>query len=387
MMNRMLWMVAAATVLGGCQSVKTTEESEAPHWMVCVNDQRYTQVDGNHHVYENPKAGSLTMMDVSTFPPKSILRQEGIPCSLFGPPTCVSVTPDQRFALVAAAMKVDPDDPIKQIPDNRLCVIRLMPAPIEIVQQLELGRQPSGVEINRAGTRALVANRADGSVSLLSLSKMGKVDLIETFVVAEPESSVSHAAFSPDGSRVLVTLNKASTVLFCSLENDRLEVLQKIEAGDGPYCAEFTPGGQSAVVGNVYAGSLTVLQVDDREATVIDTIPVGILAEGIDISPDGRWMVVNCLENTNMRSDNPAHRESAMVVLLQKQGQTFVVMDSIRVDGIPQAAVFTPEGQHVAVASNEEQSIRFYRIADGELHATDVEVNCSGGPAAMRISM
>jgi len=386
-MNRWFGYIAAATgLLTGCQTLDRPQSNAAPRWMVCANDQRFTQVGGFPHVYENPKAGSLTVMDVSTFPPGSLARVESVPCSLFGPPTCVAVAPNQHYALVASAMTLDPVDSSKQIPDTRLSVVRLMPGPVEIIQQMELGQQPSGVEINRAGTRALVTNRADGSVSLLTLSVDGKVERLKTFSVAAPESSVSHAAFSPDGRRVLITLNKAGKVLFGSLENDELKVLQAIDSGDGPYCVEFTPDGQSAVVGNVYAGSLTVLQIGDREAKAVDTIPIGILAEGLDISPDGQWMVVNCLENTALKPEDPAYRKTAMIVLLQKQQQTFVVVDSIRTGGIPQAAVFTPDGRHVAVGVNAEQRIRFYRVADGTLRETGVAITCSGGPAAMRIA-
>lgn len=360
--------------------------SAEPQWMVCVTDQRYTQVDGNEHVYAEPKAGALMAMDVSTFPPRSFQCLENLPASLIGPPVSVAVAPNQQVALVTGAMKVNPDNPDEQIPDTVLSVVRLMPGDPEIIQQIALGQQPSGVEISRDGTRVLVANRAEGTVSLLSLAEDGRVELIKTFPVASPESSVSHAAFSPDGSRALITLNKAGKVLFCSLENDRLDVLQEVVCGNGPYCAEFTPDGQGAVIGNVYGGTLSLLKITSQSAAVVDTIPVGILAEGIDISPDGQWLVVNCLENTNMKAGNPAHRDSAMVVLFQKQGGTFVVMDSIRVDGIPQAAVFTPDGQYVAVASNEKQAVRFYKRENAQLKETDVEIPCVGGPAAMRIA-
>jgi DNA-binding beta-propeller fold protein YncE len=383
-MKNPVWMIGVAAALVGCRSVKPDHH---PRWMVCMNDQRYTQAGGDEHVYKNPKHGSLVAMDVSAFPPRSFQCLENVPASLIGPPVSVAVAPSQQYALVTGAMKVNPENPAEQIPDTVLSVVRLMPGTPEVIQQIHVGQQPSGVEISRDGKRALVANRADGTVSLLSLAEDGHVEPIKTFSVTSPESSVSHAAFSPDGSRVLITLNKAEKVLFCSLDNDQLNVLQEVVCGDGPYCAEFAPDGQSAVIGNVYGGTLTVLQINDQTAIAVDTIPVGVLAEGIDISPDGQWLVVTCLENTNMKPDNPAHRNTAMVVLLQKQGQTFVVMDSIRVAGIPQAAVFTPDGRHVAVASNEEQSIRFYRVVDGELRATKINVNCSGGPAAMRISM
>jgi DNA-binding beta-propeller fold protein YncE len=369
--------------LAGCHMPETLP---APRWMVCANDQQLQALDGDYRVVADPRPGSLTLMDISVMPPRNVTDLDGIPCSLVGPPTCLAVTPDQRLVLVASAMRIDPSDPSRQIPDNRLSVVRLSPGTPGTIQQIEVGWQPSGVEISRDGTRALVANRADGSVSLLAISAGGSVGLVGTFAVAPPESSVSHAAFSPDGRRALITLNKAGALLFCSLENDRLEVLQKISAGNGPYCAEFTPDGRSAVIGNVYGGTLTILNINGREAVAVDTIPVGILAEGLDISPDGQWLAVNCLENTAMPPDSPGYRETGMVVLLQRQRQTFVVVDSIRTGRIPQSAVFTPDGQYVAVGCNAERNIAFYRIRNGRLRDTGIRIPASGGPAAIRIS-
>jgi DNA-binding beta-propeller fold protein YncE len=53
---------------------------------------------------------------------------------------------------------------------------------------VEVGKQPSGMAINRAGTLALVANRADDSVSVLSID--GKnVKLVDTVSVASPAAA------------------------------------------------------------------------------------------------------------------------------------------------------------------------------------------------------
>ncbi|MCF7818232.1 MAG: hypothetical protein K9M54_10155 [Kiritimatiellales bacterium] len=325
--------------LAGCHMPETLP---APRWMVCANDQQLQALDGDYRVVADPRPGSLTLMDISAVPPRNVTDLDGIPCSLVGPPTCLAVTPDQSLVLVARAMRIDPSDSSRQIPDNRLSVVRLSPGTPGTIQQIEVGRQPSGVEISRDGTRALVANRADGSVSLLAISADGRVGLVGTFAVAPPESSVSHAAFSPDG--------------------------------------------RSAVIGNVYGGTLTVLNINGREAVAVDTIPVGILAEGLDISPDGQWLAVNCLENTAMPPDSPGYRETGMVVLLQRQRQTFVVVDSIRTGRIPQSAVFTPDGQYVAVGCNAERNIAFYRIRNGRLRDTGIRIPASGGPAAIRIS-
>ncbi|MDQ8193682.1 Nramp family divalent metal transporter [Coraliomargarita sp. SDUM461004] len=368
-----------------------TDESTAlippESWMVCVTDQRYTQVGGGERIYSNARPGALLAINAAALPQLEVKHLASIPTSLIGPPTSVAITPNNRYALVTAAMQVDPNNSQKQIPDTRLSVVSLSDEVPTIVQSIELGFQPSGVDINAAGTRALVANRADGTVSLIEIMDSPEpVHLLGTFSVASPESSVSHVVFSPNGQRALITLNKADAVLYVSVENDEVNVLQRIEGRDGPYAADFSPEGGLAVIGNVDDGTVTVLKVEVDHVEAYDTIPIGILAEGVDISPDGRWLAVNCLDNSNQSPENPAYRSSGMVMLLERQGSTFVACDLIRVGGIPQAAVFTPDSRYLGVASNTEQDIRFYEISKHRLRDTRINVACPGGPAAMRIA-
>jgi DNA-binding beta-propeller fold protein YncE len=72
---------------------------------------------------------------------------------------------DESFALVTAAMKVDPADPTEQVPDDKLSVIDLKSSPPKVTQTVTVGKGAAGVSINKAGTLALVANRSEGTVS------------------------------------------------------------------------------------------------------------------------------------------------------------------------------------------------------------------------------
>ena len=78
-----------------------------PHLMICANDQRFILTDGLGQIHSNPGLGSLSVLDFSMFPPKAN-HLANVPCSVIGPPTCVAITPDESIALVASAMKVDP---------------------------------------------------------------------------------------------------------------------------------------------------------------------------------------------------------------------------------------------------------------------------------------
>jgi DNA-binding beta-propeller fold protein YncE len=87
--------------------------------------------------------------------------------SITGPPVNLAITPDQHLALVANSLDwVKDGEDWKGIPDNKIFVIDLTASPPVQIATVEAGKQPSGMAINKAGTLALVANRADDSVRL-----------------------------------------------------------------------------------------------------------------------------------------------------------------------------------------------------------------------------
>src|SRR6516164_5561598 len=90
--------------------------------------------------------------------------------TIIGPPVNLAITPDQHLALVANSLDwVKDGDGWKGVPDNKIYVIDLTASPPTQIGVVEAGKQPSGMAINRAGTLALVANRADDTVSVLSI--------------------------------------------------------------------------------------------------------------------------------------------------------------------------------------------------------------------------
>src|SRR5262245_23282703 len=130
---------------------------------VSSNDNKLVLVNGVGTVVRNPAPDTATIIDLGVFPPK-VLAEIAVPGSVVGPPFSVAITPDQSLALITSAMKVDPGDPTKQVPDNRLSLVDLRASPPAVIATLETGKGPSGVSINRQGTLALVANRAEGTV-------------------------------------------------------------------------------------------------------------------------------------------------------------------------------------------------------------------------------
>src|SRR2546423_14834471 len=74
---------------------------------VSANDGKAVLVDGVNSVPANPPPDTVTVIDLSTIPPK-VLAELQAPASVVGPPLSVAVARDESFALVTGASKVDP---------------------------------------------------------------------------------------------------------------------------------------------------------------------------------------------------------------------------------------------------------------------------------------
>src|SRR6202047_981824 len=136
---------------------------------VSANDGKVVLVNGVVTVPANPLDDTVTIINIGVSPPK-VIAEIKAPSSVVGPPQNVAVAPDESIALVASAMKLDPADPTKLTPDNRISVIDLKAKPAAVIATIETGLGPSGISINRAGTLALVANANDGVVSIFTIS-------------------------------------------------------------------------------------------------------------------------------------------------------------------------------------------------------------------------
>jgi hypothetical protein len=76
----------------------------------------------------------------------------------------------------------------KGVPDNKIYLIDLtVSAPAQIAT-VEAGKQASGMAMNRAGTLALVANRADDSVTVLAIDRKTVKPVGTVSVATKPPS-------------------------------------------------------------------------------------------------------------------------------------------------------------------------------------------------------
>lgn len=217
---------------------------------VSANDGKMVLENGVATVRKEPLPDTVSIIELSGTSPR-IVAELPAPASVVGPPSSVAIAPDESFALVTGAMKVDPADPTKAIPDDKLTVIDLKSSPPKILATLQAGAGAAGVSINRAATLALVANRSEGTVSVFSISgnalaPTGKIAL------GDAKSGPSHAMFSRDGATALVTRDGDSRISILSIDGTKVEYTKRdLFFAVRPYQIDSTGNGEVALVGNV----------------------------------------------------------------------------------------------------------------------------------------
>lgn len=354
---------------------------------VSANDNKLTLINGVSTVVQNPPPDTVAIIDLKQFPPK-ILAEIDLPASVVGPPLSVAIAPDESLALVSAAMKINPDDPTKQIPDNRLSVIDLQASPPKVIATLETGMGPAGVSINRQGNLALVANRSEGTVSVFSVQ--GKeVTGLGAVKIGDEKTGVSHVAIAPDGKTAIVTRDGDSLISVLSIDGTKVEYTKRdMSAGQRPYGAAISADGTVAVVANIGRGSgdadtVSVIDLTAKPPRVVETVTVGQTPEGIMLSPDGKLCAVVVMNGSNKPKDSPFFADHGKLVLLRLDNKKLTKLAEAPIGHWSQGVVFTPDGQYVLVQNMVGKDIMVLKIAGDKLEDTGQRLKVKGGPAAI----
>src|SRR5437870_3738408 len=356
--------------------------------LLSSNDNKVTLVNGAATVVKSPPADTLTLIDLKAWPRKVVAELE-VPGSVVGPPFSVAVSPDESLALVTANEKLDPADPTKRIPNNTMSVVDLKVNPPRIIATLETGKAPAGVSINRQGTLALVANRAEGTVSIFTIqgktvTPTGKV------TVADEKSGTSHAAISPDGKLALVTRDGDDRISVLSIDGTKVEYTKRdISAGLRPYGIDIASNGAFAAVANIGRGggdadTVSLIDLRAKPPRVVSTITVGQTPEGIKLSPDGALVAVVVMNGSNKPKDSPFFNDAGKLVLLRVSGNDLSRLGEAPIGHWSQGAAFSPDGKHVFVGNMVEQEIQILSLDGTTVRDTGVRIAVKGGPAALR---
>jgi len=354
---------------------------------VSSNDGKAILVNGANTVPANPVDDTVTIIDLGVSPPK-VVGELKAPSSVVGPPQNVAVAPDESIALVSANTKLDPGDPKKTVPDNRVSVIDLKANPPVVIATLESGLGPAGISINRAGTLALVANRNEGTVSVFTISgktvtPAGKVNF------GNPTSGPSSAAFSPDGKMALVSRDGDHKISVLTIDGNKVEdTKQAITGGFRPYAIQVSPKSDVAIVGNQggNAGDIDTINVIDlkgKAPRVVHTLDVGQIVEGLAFSNDGNYVALTAQDGSARAPSHPFYNENGLVVVFSVNGTDLTKVAEARVGKWNQGVVWSRDGKTLLMQSMVDRSLWVLSF-DGKNLKVAGEIKVNGGPEGLR---
>ena len=399
--KRLVMALMALAAVSACSSMDTSaigaigkSVTGAPgkrELMLVANDNKVTWDADGKQLFLPPGKDSVLVVDIGTDPlaPK-VLVSLPLMNTIVGPPTNLAITPDESLALVANSMDWQQDGAAwKPVPGNKLYVIDLTTSPPALIDTIEVGKQPSGLSINRAGNLALIANRTDNSISVLRISGK-KVSLIDTVAIGE---QVAHVVFTPDGKRAIAAKFPGHKVAMLNVDGEKVTYAkQDIPVGLWPYNLDVTPDGKLALTadnGNSGAadGHVDTVSVIDLEATpprVIDKVVVGDAPEGFAISPTGKLAVAVLLLGTNAPKTSWFYNRNAKVVALKIDGKKVTRSNEVEVRGLPEGAVFSNDGRYIYVGNYMDSDISILRVDGDTIVNTGKSLQLPGQPASMR---
>ena len=376
-------------------SVLSTTAYAAPY-LVVGNDEKLVWDDEGKPILSPPGRDNVLILDLADPEAPKIIANLPLKNSIVGPPVNLAITPDGSLALVADSVDVVKEGEIlKQVPDNKIHIIDLKTSPTKVVTSITVGKQPSGLDISPTGDQALVANRGDGTVSLLSI-KGTEVSVTDTVTLGPAADQVAHVAFTPDGRRALAVKFAGHKVSVLEIRDGKL-TYNKVDLATGlwPYNVVVAPSGQTALTadnGNSGAsdGSVDTVSVVDLEANpprITDRVVVGDGPEGLGISPKGDLAAAAILRGGNASKRAYFYNKTGTVAILKVEGKKVTHIKDIEVGGLPEAVCFTPNGRYLYVGNYLDQDFSILKVDGTEVTDTGKRFKVPGHPASARMSM
>jgi len=389
--SRFLGGAAAAMVIGALINAAST--STPAQTLIVGNDEKQGWDENAKPIIKEPGHDTLSLVDISKPEAPRIAATIPLVNSVVGPPTNLAIHPSGEIALVANSL-----EPITQgwahrlDPDNKVFLIDLKATPPKVIGTITVGKQPSGMAISPKGDVALVANRADGTISVLSIR--GKdVLVVDTVTVGTGTDSVSTVAITPDGKRVLAVKAAANKVALLSIDGQKVTYDKRdLPAGIFPYNIAVTPDGKLGLTadtgnGGSSDGNADTVSVIDLEADpprVIDHVTVGDSPEGLAISPKGDLAVTVEARGSNMPKTSFFYHQGGAVTALKIDGKKVTRMGEITVGALPEAVAFSPDGNYLYVGNFIDGDLWVLMVEGTTLTDTSQRFKLPGHPASMR---
>jgi DNA-binding beta-propeller fold protein YncE len=376
----------------GCLAllVTTAMPAGAAPYMIVGNDEK-PGTDAQGKPVVNPAGNdTVVIFDLANPEEPKVAATLKLENSIVGPPTNLDIAPNGSIALVADAMTVAEEGGARKlVPTDKLFVIDLKANPPALAQTVTVGKQPSGLSFSPKGDMALVANRADGTISVL---KVDGTNVTQTDTV-QVAPGVSHVVFTPDGKHALALKSPDNKVAVLDIEGGKVSYNKlDIPTYPFPYNIVVSPdsklaltadnGGGGSSDGN--ADAVTVIDLEGAHPHAIAHVTVGDAPEGLAMSPKGNVAAALNVDGSNMKQAW-FHHPNGSVTVLGIQGKTVTPIATVEVGAFPEPMGFSPDGRYLYVGNYADQDFSILKVDGTTVTNTGKRFKAGGHPASMRM--
>jgi WD40 repeat protein len=333
---------------------------------------------------EEPAPDTVTVIDVKSYPP-TIKATFDAPGSVVGPPGAIWISKDESWGIVTSATKADPAVKPSGIgPDDRVSVFDLTSDPPKVVQSLTSGAGATQVRVSPDGTLALIANRAEGTVSVFTvkdkrLTPAGKVN-------TGNKKSLPSAVVFVDDKTALLTRGGDNMVSVLHIDGSTVTIDPRpMTTGVAPYTMDINAAHSLAAVSNMGRGdgdddSVSLIDLKSKPYRVVGTFSVPSGPEPMKFSPDGRYLAIGAQNGSTKPSTHPFHHDNGLLAIYAVEGQTLHKVAQTTVGPWAEAVAFSRDGRTVLIQSMQDRKIEVFRW-DGKTLARGKSLDVHGaGP-------
>ena len=315
--------------------------------------------------------------------------------SVVGPPTNIAITPNQKTAIIASAItsvQNKEKSDWKMAPSDYVTIVDLTP-PIRIADMIKVGKQPSGIAIDSSGKMALVANRGDKSISVLSIDG----DVVKVTDTIDMGDVVTSVAISPDGHKAFATKFAQHKVAELVIDPSGKVTYsgRDIPVGLYPWTVNIAADGSRAIVTNIgakaaadgNAKTVSIIDLSVQPARVAQHVTVGDAPEGVVISPDSKLAAISVLAGSYaVPKDAWWRREVGQLSILQLGDEGVSLVETIDVGSFPEGLAFSADSSHIYVGNFASKTLSVVTLKkDGTVQSIK-ELILPGPPGSLRVS-
>lgn len=349
----------------------------ADHWAISANDgHTTTSATGKMVTAATIVPDSLSLIRFEHGMPvlgKTLV----LPTSVEGPPTTAWIAPTSNWAIITAGSHAGSHagDPV--IEDDIVSVVSIDHAVPRLVQTIHAGLGASQVSVSPDQKWVLIGNRKSGTVSVFAVANR-QLHPVQTLNMGA-DSNPASVLFLPDGQHAVVVLRGSHQLALLQRVGDSFTIEERrLDLGRSPNTMDITKAGL-LVIGDQDPAhpAVHLVRLENGMLNLLGTIPVAPGPEPLRFSPDGRYLAVGAVNNSN----RDAARHGSLT-LYRVDGSNLTPVAHENVGRWPQGIIFSPDGRTLLVQNTTDKTMTVLKWDGIRLHPTGTLAMTSGPAAA-----